>query len=121
AFPGSPTFPTVDTNPATAIGNAGGSAFGFSPYLQLPNTLQWNASMEQALGPSQTLTLSYVGSHASRLLAFNFFQPSNNGGGACCFFITQNGLTSDFESGQVQFRRRLSHGLTALASYTWSN
>jgi len=77
--------------------------------------------MEQALGGSQALTLSFVGSHASRLLAFNFFQPSNNVNGACCFFITQNGLTADFESGQVQFRRRLSQGLTALTSYTWSH
>ena len=38
--------------------------FGFAPHLQLPYTLQWNASVEQALGKSQALTVSYVGSHA---------------------------------------------------------
>jgi carboxypeptidase family protein len=122
AFPGSPTIPTLPdpSDPAAALG-ALGVGFGFSPHLQLPYTLQWNASIEQALGGSQALTASFVGSHASRLLANNFFQPSNNVNGACCFFITQNGLTSDFESGQVQFRRRLSQGLTALTSYTWSH
>ena len=45
--------------------------FGFAPHLQLPYTLQWNASIEQALGKSQALTVSYVGSHASRLLQEN--------------------------------------------------
>ena len=32
-----------------------------------------------------------------------------------------NGLTSDYDSLQVQFRRRLSRGLSVLASYTWSH
>ena len=37
------------------------------------------------------------------------------------FYFVENGLTSDYDSLQVQFRRRLSQGLTALASYTWSH
>src|SRR5207302_6194422 len=37
------------------------------------------------------------------------------------FFFVRNGLTSDYDSSQVQFRRRLNRGLTALASYTWSH
>jgi hypothetical protein len=37
------------------------------------------------------------------------------------FYTIQNGLTSDYDAAQVQFRRRLSRGLTALASYTWSH
>ena len=46
--------------------------YSFAPHLQLPYTLQWNASIEQALGKSQALTVSYVGSHASRLLQENY-------------------------------------------------
>jgi hypothetical protein len=95
---------------------------GFATHLQLPYTLQWNASIEQALGNSQALTASYVGSHAARLLQQNQFQSSvnpNNPNGV--FFFNENGLTSDYDSLQVQFRRRLSRGLTALASYTWSH
>ena len=93
---------------------------GFAPHLQLPYTLQWNASIEQAFGKSQALTVSYVGSHASRLLQQDIFQPTNNPNSSYIAFV-ENGLTSDYDSLQTQFRRRLNRGLTALASYTWSH
>jgi len=93
--------------------------FAYASHLQLPYTLQWNASVEQALGKSQALTVSYVGSHAARLLQEKEFQPVSNPN-ASYFFIVANGLTSDYGSLQVQFRRRLIAGLTALASYSWS-
>ncbi len=96
-------------------------ADGFASHLQLPYTLQWNASIEQALGRSQALTVSYVGSHASRLLRQDKFCPANNPNTKNCFFIISNGLTSDYDSLQLQFRRRLSRGLTVLGSYTWSH
>lgn len=94
--------------------------YSFAPHLQLPYTLQWNASIEQALGKSQALTMSYVGSHASRLLQENSIVPVNNPN-VSFFSFVENGLTSDYESAQIQFRRRVSQGLTALASYTWSH
>ncbi len=94
--------------------------YGFAPHLQLPYTLQWNASIEQAMGKSQALTVSYVGSHASRLLQENQLFSSTNPNTSSFLFI-KNGLTSDYNALQVQFRRRLSRGLTALASYTWSH
>jgi hypothetical protein len=96
--------------------------YGFSPHLQLPYTLQWNLSVQQALGKSQALTVSYVGSHGSRLLEQNFFQPvSNPNPNIVNMFLVQNGLTSDYHSLQAQFQRRLSRGLTVLGSYTWSH
>lgn len=116
-FPGGVVIPSIVNPPSLADV---GIAYGFAPHLQLPYTLQWNGSIEQGLGQSQALTISYVGSHASRLLQFNEFQPANNPSGAA-FFFTQNGLTSDYNSLQVQFRRRLSRELTALGSYTWSH
>lgn len=94
--------------------------FSFGPHLQLPYTLQWNASIEQALGKSQVLTVSYVGSHASRLLQENSILPPNNPN-VSFFTLVENGLKSDYESAQIQFLRRLNKGLTALASYTWSH
>ena len=98
----------------------GNTVATFWPHLQLPYTLQWNASLEQALGKSQTITISYVGAHGARLLKTDvFFPPSNST--AFQFNVTTNGLTSDYGSSQVQYRRRLAQGLTALASYTWSH
>jgi len=89
--------------------------------LQLPYTLQWNASVEQALGKSQALTLSYVGAHASRLLEDQQVSvtPFNPNFGAVTFY--QNGGTADYGALQMQFQRRISRGLQALASYTWSH
>lgn len=98
-----------------------GPVYGFYPRLQLPYTLQWNVSIEQSLGKLQALTASYVGSHAGRLLEQNELnvQPFNPNFSTLNFF--QNGLTSDYNALQLQFQRRLSHGLQALASYTWSH
>jgi hypothetical protein len=117
SFPGSVTIPTL-INPPVAPYT--GTPAGFNPHLQLPYTLQWNASVEQALGKSQAFTVSYVGSHGSRLLQRNQFSAPNNPN-IQSFDLIENGLTSDYDSLQLQFRRRLSRGLTALASYTWSH
>lgn len=96
------------------------SPWGFASHLQLPYTLQWNASLQQGLGKLQAVTISYVGSHAARLLQENVYLPSSNPNTSLVTFV-QNGLTSDYDSAQVQFQRRLSHGLAVLASYTWSH
>jgi len=117
AFPGSVAIPTIANPPVPPFFT---QVYGFAPHLQLPYTLQWNASIEQALGKSQALTVSYVASHAGRLLQTNQFSSSINPN-ASSFSFVENGLTSDYDSLQVQFRRRLSQGLTALGSYTWSH
>lgn len=119
SFPGSPASqePKI-VNPPTPP--YAGNVYGYAPHLQLPYTLQWNASIEQALGKPQALTVSYVGAHGSRLLELSAFAPANNPNIPFFMFVS-NALTSDYDSMQTQFRRRLSQGLTALASYTWSH
>lgn len=95
--------------------------FAFYPHMQLPYTLQWNASIEQALGKSQALTISYVGASGRRLLEQNELAASsfNPNFGNIDFF--QNALTSSYDALQTQIQRRLSNGLQALGSYTWSH
>src|SRR5208282_3018921 len=73
-----------------------------APHLQLPYTLEWSASVGQALGKSQSLNISYVGSHAARLLRFNQFQSSVNPLSGY-FERAENGLTSGYDSLQLQF------------------
>ncbi|MGD0469215.1 MAG: carboxypeptidase regulatory-like domain-containing protein [Terriglobales bacterium] len=121
SFPISPSLATpAIVNPPVAPYNA--PVGGFPRHLQLPYTIQWNATLDQALGKAQALTLSYVGSHAARLLQENEFSGSVIGNpNASSFFLFENGLTSDYDALQLQFRRRLSQGLTTLASYTWSH
>jgi len=117
SFPILPAIPTL-TNPPVAPYQS--IPLAFTPHLQLPYTVQWNTSIEQALGKSQALTLSYVGSHGARLLKEVWVSTPDNPNSTFFEFV-QNGLTSDYAALQTQFRRRLNQGLTALGSYTWSH
>jgi len=98
-----------------------GTVYAYPAHLQLPYTIQWNVALEQALGASQALSVTYVGSHAGRLLQENQINaaPFNPDFTYVVFF--QNGSTADYNALQVQFRRRISRGLTALASYTYGH
>ncbi|MGH9423641.1 MAG: TonB-dependent receptor, partial [Thermoanaerobaculia bacterium] len=91
----------------------------FDPRLKLPYTIEWNFSIEQRLGTQQTLSASYVGAAGRRsLLETYYFRPNPSFN---ALFVTKNGATSDYDALQLQFRRQLSRGLQALASYTWSH
>jgi len=122
---GPSTFPLTADQLSPAIVNPpvgpGLLVYGFAPHLQLPYTLQWNTSIEQAIGKAQAFTVSYVGAAGRRLLQSNQFNfgAANPDIGTVVFI--KNGLTSDYHAMQVQFQRRMSRGLQALASYTWSH
>ena len=117
------TFPLSSASPPPIMAPSTtnpGILFVFNPKLKLPYTLQWNLALEQALGQKQTISVSYIGAAGRRLLqtavAFSpspAFYPSAQ--------LVTNAATSDYSAGQVQFQRRLAHGLQALASYTWSH
>jgi len=116
SFPAPQYIPPV-VNPPVAPYNI--AVYAFPAHLQLPYTLQWNASIEQSLGNSQALTLSYVGSNGRRLLEQNVVSGLSNFEDG--IYFVQNGLTSSYNALQVQYQRRLVRGLQALASYTWSH
>lgn len=92
--------------------------YGFDPELKLPVTWQWNASVDQALGTGQMLTVSYVGAAARNLYRVAFYGSPN--ADFDNFHSIRNDDRSDYRALQVQLSSRLSRGLQALASYTWS-
>ena len=95
--------------------------FVFNPSLKLPYTWEWNVAVEQSLGRDQSLSLSYVGAAGERLLQATVIEnPPSNANIQQGFFI-DNTATSNYNALQVQFKRRLSHGFQALASYTFSH
>jgi len=116
AFPLSPEDavpPVITTNPPASI------ILVADPHLKLPRTYQWNAALEQSLRSNQTLSLTYIGAVGRDLLRVtNLFAPNSNFGQVN---VTDNSATSDYQALQVKFERRLSQGLQALASYTWSH
>jgi len=93
------------------------------PNLQLPFTLQWNAAIEREIGARQTLTATYVGSDGRRLLREDQIIPpllvqlGSNANGANVA-ATRNAGHSHYDALQLQFQRRMSHGLQALVSYS---
>jgi hypothetical protein len=92
----------------------------FNPNLKLPYTLEWNVALEQALGKDQTVSASYVGASGKRLIQTTGVDGPPTNPSVFGFFV-DNTAISDYNALQLQFNRRLSHGLQALASYTWSH
>jgi hypothetical protein len=105
--------PVLSVNPPVS------TMLAADPNLVLPRTYEWNAAFEQSLGRSQSLSLSYIGAAGRDLLRnTNLFLPNANFG---LIAATTNSATSDYHALQLKFERRLSQGLQAVASYTWSH
>jgi len=120
------TLQQVQNTPApTAAAPYNAPIYAYDPNLKQPYTAQWNLAVEQGLGQQQTLTLNYVGSAGRRLTVQRFYHPEALGNAAFSqgkgLYITTNAANSDYDALQVRFDRKLSHGLQALASYTWSH
>ncbi len=111
----------TDAAPPSLVNS--GPPFGFvqasDPHLKLPRSYQWNAALEQAIGASQGITATYVGTVGRRLLRRELIIAPNPDFGFVA--ITRNAATSDYHALQLQFERRLVNGLQILSSYTWAH
>ena len=95
----------------------------------LPRTYQWNLTAEQSLGRDQTVSVGYVGALGRKLVRVRRIDIGLPGQFPGAYFspnfssvvFIDNGAQSDYHSLQAQFTRRLSRGLQAVASYTWSH
>jgi hypothetical protein len=94
------------------------TVYAIDPNLKLPYTIQWNLTVDQPLGSTQTVKTSYVGAAGRRLLRQGVL-PSNE------VFrevrVISNTATSDYHALQVQYQRRLSQKLQGVVSYTWAH
>lgn len=95
------------------------------PFLKLPRTIQWNGAVEQSLGNSQSISLSYIGASGQRLLVDRSYLPralgNLNFSANAAIVLTTNEGRSSYHAMQAQFQRRLTRGFQANASYTWSH
>jgi hypothetical protein len=115
-------FPLTPQNaapPALTVSPPVSDILVAEPNLKLPRTYQWNVALEQSLGRNQTLSLTYLGAAGRDLLRNTDLVSPNSSFGFVG--VTSNSATSDYQALQVKFERRLSRGLQALASYTWSH
>jgi hypothetical protein len=98
-----------------------------APGNTLPRTWEWSASVEQSFSGAQRLTAAYTGHSGRQLLrryfyAFDMQRPVNPALPGARLNVTRNdrgwGDSSDYHALQVQYVRRLSRGVQALANYT---
>lgn len=121
-FGGTATFPLTPAEaqpPAITLTPPLSQARIFNPNLKLPYSYEYNVAVEQALGSSQSFSISYVGAIGRRLLQESYGANLNRD--FAFVTATDNTSTSDYNALQVQFKRQVTQGLQALAAYTWSH
>jgi hypothetical protein len=114
-----PLNPQDAAPPAFTINPPVNTMLVADPHLKLPRSYQWNVALEQAFGGSQSISLTYIGAIGRDLLRpTNLYNVNPN---FQFVSVTGNSATSDYHALQLKFERRLSRGLQALASYTFSH
>src|SRR5262249_35094213 len=93
----------------------------FNPRLRLPYVLEWNVALEQSLGKSQRISATYLGASGRRLLQTTEFSGSTTNPDVGTAVFVDNTAQSNYNALQIQYQRRLSSGLQALASCTLSH
>jgi hypothetical protein len=112
----SPSFavqpPPVSTSPPYP------RVFAYASGFQLPYTFEYNAAVEQALSTADSVSFSYVGASGHHLGRVESLRKANPNFPRVD--TVRADATSNYNSLQLEYRRRLSHGVQALASYTFA-
>jgi hypothetical protein len=104
---------------STTIDSTAFQLTAVDPNLRVPFTMQWNMAIQRDLGANQTLTATYVGSDARRLLRQDILRLLLvNLGSSTPALTTRNAGYAHYNALQIQFQRRMSRGLQALVSYS---
>lgn len=115
------TSAQVTLTPSASPPYTTSTVYSFPTHLQLPYVLEWNVSLQQALGKSQSLTISYVGSNGRREMGEKELSLASLNPDFGTVVEFYGGITSNYQALQTTFQRSVAHGLQALASYTWSH
>jgi len=107
-------FPLVSGTSNTSIA----PLLAFDPQLKLPYAIKWNVSLQRALGPTQALSATYMGSSGKRF--FHTETLLNQNPDFDFLRLTTNRGSSDYRALQIKFERPGRDGLASLVSYTWA-
>ncbi len=95
--------------------------YAFPRHFQLPYSFQWNVAVEKSVGRNQTFPASYVGAGGYRLLREQRTDINDQNPNFAEIEWFPAGVTSNYQALQLKFQRSITHGVQALASYTWSH
>jgi hypothetical protein len=145
-FPGSLSNPFAKGNPFTSTFAEPMTLLTLDPRLRLPYAQDWNLTIERSFGPDWLFEVGYVGTKGTKLPRFiedNPFLPlpgqtwadqkqhidaqrpfcMPKAQGRCTYssigLIAGNSISS-YNALESSLRKRFSHGLSFLASYTFS-
>lgn len=94
-----------------------GTIYAYADDFRTPRTWQWNGALEQELGGSQTVTVTYVGARGIHLVRQETrSRPTPDFLGSVN--IIRSDATSRYDALQIEYNKRLSHGVQAFAGYT---
>jgi hypothetical protein len=93
--------------------------YGFMPDLRPPRIVHWNLSLDRAFGDRNVASIGYIGSIGRSLIRRELGGEGRTP--TALMAVTTNRGWSKYEGLHVQYRRRLSRGLDAIASYAWSH
>jgi len=93
-------------------------SYGFMPGLHLPYVKQWNGMVEHVFGSHHTVSAVYEGSAGLQLLRREFGGLQNT---ETLLALATNHGYSSYNGFEFQYRLKASHGLSGLASYSWSH
>lgn len=91
------------------------------PHFVPPSAVQWSATLEQALGSAQSLSIGYVGSEGRNPPVYLVYYLAKSNPDFTYVEQYQNGPGSNYNSLQVKYQRQMAHNLQAIANYTWSH
>jgi len=104
-----------------------------SPNLNLPTEYmnQWSADLERSVWANAALDIQYLGSHSTHLDRSYYDNTPQPGPGPVSLRrpnplfgdirLIQDDEEANYNGLSVTLRQRLNHGLSMLASYTWSH
>ena len=114
-------FPSSVSNAPPIAFNPNAGSVLYNPTMKTPYIHEFNVAIEQSLGTAQVLTVSYVGALGKRLaLETNAYNLGPQGTAYANIYGVNTGW-SNYNALQAQFKRRLTHGFDAMASYNWSH
>jgi len=107
------------------------SIMGVDPNLRDPYITNWNLGIQHAISGNLSLEVGYVGNHGSRLLGFRDINQTIPSTGATPYGAkfpwlgiinwASNDARSNYNSLQTTLTKRLSHGLSFIAGYTYAH
>ena len=114
------SIPTAEAGPVDpGVPSSGGVGYIFPQHLRDPYSLQWNVSVEGAVGHQQSFDLSYVGASGQDLLLPQRRQIASSATPLQEVVTFPSGYSSRFDSLQLIYHGQRRSHLAWMTSYVW--